>query len=171
LLWPSLSLATFLFVGWGLMPHAALFTSVLSPTRLVALAGLAKMALLLLGALWSWRAHGALEAGNPRRPAWTPPPRGLAANFVGQALLARHQLPGEPTPFPSVADVFYVLAYPLLGGALVGFVRAYDAVGLPIGTRAEQSVTLGVAAATCLLLAVPVLRPVLQAEMAPLERA
>jgi hypothetical protein len=170
-LWPSLWLTTLLFLGWGLVPRAALFTSVLSPVRLVGLAALAKLALLLLGTAWSWRSRAALEAGNPVRPAWTLLAGGLLATFLGQALLARYQLAGEPTPFPSAADVFYVLAYPLLGGALVLFVRAYDEVGLPIGTRAERSVTLAVAAVACFALAVPVLRPVLQADVAPLDEA
>ena len=96
-LWPSLWLTTLLFLGWGLVPRAALFTSVLSPVRLVGLAALAKLALLLLGTAWSWRSRAALEAGNPVRPAWTLLAGGLLATFLGQALLARYQLAGEPT--------------------------------------------------------------------------
>jgi hypothetical protein len=170
-LWPSLSLTTFLFVGWGLVPRSALFTGLLTPVRLVALASLAKLALLLLGTAWSWRSRSALEAGNPVRPAWTLLASGLFSNFLGQVLLARYQLAGEPTPFPSVADVFYMLAYPLWGVALVRFVRAYDEVGLPIGTRAERAVTLAVTAVACCALAALVLRPVLAADLPPLEEA
>ncbi len=168
---PALWVTTFVFVGWGLLPRAALYTTLLSPARLVALAALAKLTLLLLGTAWSWRSRAALEAGNPVRPAWTLLAAGLLSNFLGQALLARYQLAGEPSPFPSVADVFYLLAYPLIGAALVRFIHAYDEVGLPIGTRAERSVTLAVAAAACAALAVPVLRPVLQADLAPLDEA
>jgi len=97
----SLWVTTFVFVGWGLLPRAALYTTLLSPTRLVALAALAKLALLLLGTAWSWRSRAALEAGNPVRPAWTLLAAGLLSNFLGQALLARYQLAGEPSPFPS----------------------------------------------------------------------
>jgi hypothetical protein len=170
-LFPSLWFTTFVFVGWGLMPRAALYTSLLSPTRLVGLAALAKLVLLLLGTVWSWRSRAALDAGNPVRPGWTLLAAGLFATFVGQLLLARYQLAGAATPFPSVADVFYLLAYPLIGAALVRFIRAYDEVGLPIGTRGERMVTLAAAAAACGLLAVLVLRPLLQADLAPLEEA
>jgi hypothetical protein len=116
--------AATLFVGWGMVPRAALFTTVLSPSRLIAVAALAKLALLGLGALWSWRARGSIDAGNPVRPAWTLLACGLFCNVIGQAALARYQLLGEPSPCPSAGDVFYLLAYPLVG-PLVRFVSAY----------------------------------------------
>ena len=61
-LWPSLFAATLLFVGWGMVPRAPLFTTVLSPARLIAVAALVKLTLLSLGALWSWRARASIEA-------------------------------------------------------------------------------------------------------------
>jgi len=68
-LWPSLFAATLLFVGWGLVPRATLFTTVLSPARLIAVAAVVKLVLLGLGALWSWRSRGSLDVGNPRPDA------------------------------------------------------------------------------------------------------
>src|SRR5262249_61060533 len=65
LLWPFLWAATLLFLAWGIVPRAAVFTSVLFPARLVALAGLVKLCLLAAGAAWSWRARGSLDAANP----------------------------------------------------------------------------------------------------------
>jgi hypothetical protein len=170
-LWPSLWLATLLFVGWGVVPRAALFTTVLSPARLVALAALVKLALLALGALWSWRSRRLLDASNPVRPAWTLLALGLLGNLLGQAALAPYQLTGEATPFPSLADVFYLAAYPLLGAALVRFVRAYEEAGYPMGSRAERGALLAIAVVACGGLAVVVLRPVVQAELPPLDKA
>jgi hypothetical protein len=171
LLWPSLAAATLLFLAWGVAPGAGVFTSVLSPGRLVATASLVKLTLLGLGFLWSARARGALDTGNPVRPAWTLLAGGMLANFVGQAGLAPYQLTGRPTPFPSPADLFYVLAYPLIGAALVRFVQAYEEVGYPIGTRRERALLIGITASVCGLLAVLVLRPVVQADLPPLDMA
>jgi hypothetical protein len=171
LLWPMLWAATLLFVGWGIVPRAALFTTVLSPSRLIAVASIVKLALLGLGALWSWKARGSLDADNPVRPAWTLLALGLLCNVIGQAALARYQLLGEQSPFPSAGDVFYVLAYPLVGAALVRFVNAYHQTGYPMGSRGERVGLLTVTAAVCAVLSFVVLRPVVMAPLPPLEKA
>jgi hypothetical protein len=170
-LWPSLWLATFLFVGWGVVPRAAVFTSVLSPSRLVAVAALVKLALLALGVVWSWRSRRVLDPTNPVRPAWTLLAVGLLGNVLGQAALAPYQLTGQPTPFPSVADVFYVVAYPLIGAALVRFVRAYEEAGYPIGSRGERARFVLAVVAVSLALSVVVLRPVVAADMPAMDKA
>jgi hypothetical protein len=171
LLWPSLLLATVPFLAWGIAPRAGVFTSVLSPARLVALASLVKLTLLGLGFLWSVHARRALDSANPVRPAWTLLAGGLLSTFVGQAGLAPYQLSGHPTPFPSAADLFYVLAYPLIGAALIRFVQAYEEVGYPIGTRGERALLIAVTVAVCGALSVVVLRPVVQADLPPLDMA
>ena len=171
LLWPLLLAATLLFVGWGVVPRAAVFSTVLSPARLIAVASIVKLALLGLGALWSAQARASIEAENPVRPAWTLLASGLLCNVIGQAALARYQLLGEQSPFPSVGDVFYLLAYPLVGAALVRFVSAYQQTGYPMGSRGERAGLLAVTAAVCAALSFVVLRPVVLAEMPPLEKA
>ena len=171
LLWPSLAVATVPFLAWGVAPGASVFTSVLSPARLVAVASLVKLALLGLGFLWSAHARGALDSENPVRPAWTLLAGGLLATFVGQAGLAPYQLTGHPTPFPSPADFFYVLSYPLIGAALIRFVKAYDEAGYPVGTRGERAILIAVTGAVCGVLSVIVLRPVVQADLPPLDMA
>ena len=170
-LWPSLLAATLLFVGWGVVPRATLFTTVLSPARLIAVASLVKLTLLSLGALWSWRARGSMEADNPVRPAWALLASSLLCDVIGQAALARYQLRGEQAPFPSVGDVFWLLAYPLAGAALVRFVSAYHQSGYPMGTRGERVGLLAVTAAVCAALSFVVLRPVVLAEMPALDKA
>jgi hypothetical protein len=171
MLWPSLWAATMLFVGWGVMPHAAVFSTVLSPARMIAVASLVKLVLLALGAVWGWRARGSLDAENPVRPAWTLLAAGLFGNVLGQAALARYQLLGENSPFPSVGDVFYLLAYPLVGAALVQFARSYHAAGYPMGSRGERTVFLAVTVAVCASLSFVVLRPVVLADLPPMQKA
>jgi hypothetical protein len=171
MLWPALVLSTLVFVAWGVAPRADVFTTLLSPTRLVAGASLAKLALLAGGFLWSWKARAALDASNPVRPAWTLLAAGMLANFCGQAALAPFQLTARPTPFPSVADVFYIAAYPLLGIALFRFVGAYEEVGYPIGTPTERRTIVSIAVVVCAALSVVILRPVVHADLPPLDKA
>jgi len=170
-LWPSLWAATLLFLGWGVVPRATLFTTVLSPARLIAVAALVKLTLLSLGALWSWRARASIEADNPVRPAWTLLASSLLCDVIGQAMLARYQLRGEQAPFPSAGDVFWLVAYPLVGAALVRFVSAYHHAGYPMGSRAERVGLIVVTGAVCAALSFVVLRPVVMAEMPALDKA
>jgi hypothetical protein len=171
MLWPSFGAATLLFLAWGAAPTAPVFSTVLSPSRLVAVASVAKLALLALSAHWSRRAWQTIDADNPVRPAWALLGLGMLANVLGQAALAPYQLTGRPTPFPSVADVFYTLAYPLIAAAFVAFVRAYEEAGYPMGSRAERIVLVAVTSLAGALMCVVVLRPVVEATMPPLEKA
>jgi hypothetical protein len=170
-LWPSLGAATLLFVAWGMVPRSAVFTTVLSPGRLIAVASLVKLALLALGAAWSWRSRRFLDADNPVRPAWTLLAAGLACNVLGQAVLARYQLTGQESPFPSAGDIFYVLAYPLVGTALVWFLRAYNEAGYPMGSRGERATLLVGTVVVCASLAFVVLRPVVLSDLPPAQKA
>ena len=43
------------------------------------------------------------------------------------------------TPFPTLGDIFYVLAYPFLIAALLVFLNAYREAGLPMGSLAERA--------------------------------
>ena len=150
LLWPLLSAATLLFVGWGVVPRAArLHHGALAP-RLIAVAAIVKLTLLGLGALWSWR-RARIDRCRQSRPSRPGPswPCGLLCNVIGQAALARYQLVGQQSPFPSAGDVFYLLAYPLVGAALVRFVSAYHEAGYPMGSRAERVGLLAVTATVC----------------------
>ena len=171
LLWPFVGFATGLFLGWGLLPQSRLYTSVLSPSRLLAIASVVKMTLLLGGTLWAWRCRSLFDKDHPVRPAWALLAAGVGATLVGQAFLAPYQILDGRSPFPSLADVFYLAAYPLLGAGLVWFAVAYDRAGFPVGSAGERILILGATSAACVALAVPVLRPVVTAEMPPLEKA
>jgi hypothetical protein len=171
LLWPGLAVTTALFMGWGLLPHAALFSGALSPARLVGVAAVAKLVLLVAGAAWSARVRALLDADNPVRPAWTLLAIGIFCDALGQGALAPYQLSGLDTPFPSIADVFYLLAYPMIGAALVRFVQAFREAGYPMGTGTEQAVLMGTTGAACAVLSVVVLHPVLVSDLPPFEKA
>jgi len=143
----------------------------LSPERLVAVACVIKLALLVAGTTWSGRARNLLDADNPVRPAWRLLQIGILCDVLGQAALAPYQLAGREAPFPSLGDVFYILAYPMIGLALVRFVQAYREAGYPMGSRAQQRALEAATALGGLVAALVVLRPVLASSQPLLEKA
>jgi hypothetical protein len=158
--WVVLGVAVTVFVGWAAFPSSALYSEGLTPHRLLALAALLKLVYLLAGAAWAFACRDRLEADNPARPAWFLLSLGLLSTFVGQLCLAPFQVVRNETPFPSVADIFYVLGYPFLISALLVLLNAYREAGLPIGSLADRTLTLGAVGVVAAFVVVPVLRPV-----------
>jgi hypothetical protein len=126
------------YVAWGLFPDAALFRETLTPRVLLAIAAVAKIAILLAGALLAFACRDRLDEGNPARPAWALLSAGLFSTLVGQLSLAPYQLFANTTPFPTVGDLYFVLSYPFFIAAFLVFLRAYQEAGLPMGSAAER---------------------------------
>jgi hypothetical protein len=111
------------------------------------------------------------EADNPARRAWLLLTLGLGGFLAGQSILGYFQLvEGRPIVFPSPADLFFVLGSICLVIALLGFVRAYAASGLPVGAPRERGLLALGAAVLCAAIVIPILRPVLQTPAPPLEK-
>jgi hypothetical protein len=168
--WIVLVLAVALFVGWAAAPTTALYTRVLTPHRLLALAGAFKLVYLLAGAGWAFACRDRLEVGNPARPAWFLLSLGLLSTFAGQLCLFPFQLTLGDTPFPSVADLYYLLAYPFLIAALLALLHAYHEAGFPMGTLVERAAIVAVVGAIGVVVAVPILKPVAASGAPLLER-
>jgi cytochrome bd-type quinol oxidase subunit 2 len=158
--WLALGLALALYVGWAAFPSRGPYASLLTPHRMLVLASVLKLVYLLAGAAWAFRCRDRLEAGNPARPAWFLLSLGLLSTFVGQLCLAPFQLTRNETPFPSVADIYYVLSYPLLIAALLVLLDAYRESGFPLGSVAERAATLAGVGVIAAVVVVPILRPV-----------
>jgi len=156
LAWLAVAIVVLVYVGWAVAPASAVYSTVLTPHRLLALAALLKLAALLLGAVWAFACRDRLDADNPARPAWLLLALGLLSTFAGQLCLAPFQLVFGETPFPTSGDIFYVLAYPFLIAALLVFLNAYREAGLPLGAPQERvALLVGIA-----VIAVVILRPV-----------
>jgi hypothetical protein len=168
--WGAVAAVVLLYLGWGFFPDSALYTETLAPAFMVALASVLKMAALLGGALAAFACRDRLEPGNPARPAWALLSVGLFSTLVGQLSLAPYQLLGKPTPFPSVGDIYYVLAYPFFISAFLVLLRAYRESGFPMGSLAERLAILAGVAVIAGATAVVVLRPVAGAGAELLER-
>ena len=166
------ALSAALFVGQAAFPQAGLYTSDGYAGASFTLGSILKPLLLLLSVAWAGACTRRFEHGNPIRPAWWRLGLGLTFLLLGQLAIACYQLfLHVPIPFPSVADLFFVAAYPLLVSALVAFIRAYEEAGFPTGRPGERR-AIGVATAiVCAAVAVPVLGPVLAADGALLDKS
>jgi len=131
---------------------------------------LSKLLFIGLAALSAIRSAARFESDNPMRGTWRMMAAGLLSFTAGQATLAVYQaLLRLPSPFPSLADAFFVASYPFLLAALVGAIRAYRETGYPIGTARERVATAGAMAALAALIAYPTLKPVVSVPAPPLE--
>jgi len=168
--WVILALAAVVYGGWAIAPSSALYANVLTPELLLAVAALVKLVYLLAGALWAFACRDKLEDGNPARPAWALLSIGLGATFVGQLSYAPYQLLGRAAPFPSVGDLYFILAYPFLIAAFVVFLRAYRESGFPTGSLGERLAIVCGVGLLAVVVAVPILKPVVGAQGPLLER-
>lgn len=117
-----------------------------------------KLGLQLAGAIWaSWNA-ASFPLGSPARRAWRWLGLGLGLVFLGQAWLAQYQLRGATAPYPTWADVAFVLAYAPLVGSLISFLVAYRAAGYRVASRGRDIVIATLATGLGVALAWPVLR-------------
>lgn len=165
----SLALLGFCFLAKAATP--GLFAEI-DPWLFLLVGCLAKLAFQGGGAWLAHRCAAGFEPGSNVRRAWELLSLGLLGFFLGQLLLARYQIVLRTrSPFPSPADVFFLLSYPLLIAALALFVRAYQQAGFPLGTSGERWALLGLTAAVCLLLAYPILAPIARSQAPFLEKA
>src|SRR5205085_1966009 len=92
-------------------------------------AGWTKCFALLVAAVFAFRSAALLGAGNPARLPWLLLAYGFAAMTLGQATLDYFQAFRGASPFPSVADVWFVIAYPLFIAGVIAFIAAYARSG------------------------------------------
>ncbi len=168
--WLVLGLAVAVCAGWAAFPSSGLYAEVLPPHLLLVLASALKLAYLLAGAAFAFQCRDRLEADNPARPAWFLLSLGLLSTFAGQLCLAPFQLVRNETPFPTVADIFFLLAYPLLIAALVVLLNAYRDAGFPVGSAAERLGILAGVGVIASSVALAILPPVAEAGGALLDR-
>ncbi len=107
------------------------------------------------------------EPDNPVRRPWQLLGLGLVAWELGEISEAVYLLgSGEVDPFPSLADAFFVLAYPALIASFALFVRAYRASGMAPEEGGGQWVLVAALSAVGFV----VLRPILGADVRLVER-
>jgi hypothetical protein len=130
----------------------------------------AKLTFLLIAAASAVGSGKRFEHDNPMRATWRTFAAGFVAFAAGQAVLFTYQaILRLPSPFPSAADAFFVLSYPLFLAALLRAIRAYGETGYPIGTPWERAVTAAAMTAVAGAIGYPTLEPVVATPAPPLE--
>jgi hypothetical protein len=129
---------------------------------------LTKLIALGVAALFAWRVAAGVAREGSARTGWLLLACGLTALAIGQALLTWYQVVRNISPFPSVADIAFVLGYPLLIGSMIAFLRAYAASGFPMQNLPILAVIASIAA---IVIAVPLLTPIVRSSGTTLEKA
>jgi hypothetical protein len=166
LVWLGIALSVGLYAVQAMAGRTAA-----ADARLSAIGCLFKLAFQLTAAVVAWANAKRFEPGNPSGTGWRFLSLGMFAIFTGQLLYAPYQLRMRPTPFPSLADAFFVVSYPLLLVALASFLRAYTHAGLVPVPAAELKWLVALTVAVLVAVGFVVLRPVVQAPGGGLEYA
>lgn len=170
-LWLGLALVTALFVGRALLPGDSLYTETLTPRTLLWIGSLTKLFFAAVAVVSALAVVRGFEADNPARRAWFLLTFGLGGFLAGQCILGYFQLvQGRPIVFPSPADFFFILGSLSLAVALLVFVRAYAASGLPVGEPRERWLLALGAAVLCAAIVIPILRPIAETPAPPLDK-
>jgi hypothetical protein len=127
-----------------------------------------KLASLIVATVFAFRSAHLLKGGNPASRAWLIMGLGLTFFSLGQATLTWYQTRTGAAPFPSAADIWFMISYPLLILALAAFITAYVRSGFPAeGWMAIAAVVAIVAT----LAGWPLLQPIARTPAAPMAKA
>lgn len=157
-----------LFLGRFVAGSSPLYANVLTASTMLKIGGITKFAALLVASIYAFRSARLLGRDNEGRLPWLLLAWGLAAYALGQVTLLYFQLKNGVSPFPSVADVAFVISYPLLIASVLAFIRAYAHTGFPMDRTPTMWIVLLVAAA---IVAWPLLRPIVQSADAALPKS
>jgi len=138
------------------LPNAVLGTAG-AGTVLLVVSGWIKLIALVFAAFYSWRCVALLDRENPARHPWLMLTVALAFFALGQGTLTMYQTFTGDSPFPSIADVWFMISYPLLIVALVSFTVAYAQSGFPMSGLGSLTIALIAVAA---IVAWPLLAPI-----------
>jgi len=158
------------FTAQALWPEAAIFKGPAAEAWLLRLGAFTKLPFLGLAWYHARAATRALEDGNPALTPWRLMTLGFLGFALGQSMLVFYQLVLGQSPYPSLADIFFICAYPLLIAAFFGFISAYRESGYPVGTPREHATIGLILAAVFVVISFVLLRPVLAQPGPLLER-
>ena len=120
---------------------ASLFIySMASPATIVVFGNLAKIFSLLLASLSLTSTQNAYSPGDTPQKAWTSLAAGMWIWFFAQVIFAYYKLIAQTNPYPSLADLFFVLAYIPLFIGMIFLIKDFKSTGLPMGSKQSYMV-------------------------------
>ena len=126
--WISLIYIFLLGSGLFIYPNA-------NSQEVVLFGNLAKVFSLLIAALSLTSTQNVFKTGDTPQKAWTLMAAGMWIWFFAQVIFAYYKVVLQQSPYPSLADVFFVLAYlPLFVGVAL-LIKDFRSTGLPMGSR------------------------------------
>ncbi|HWI62599.1 MAG TPA: hypothetical protein VNT75_12210 [Symbiobacteriaceae bacterium] len=109
-----------------------------------------------LGAAYLFLVVRTFNRDEPVRSGWLRLALGMAANCLGFLIYGVLELSGLEDPFPSVADFFWLITYPLALYGIADLARQYRSSGLPMARpRLAPVIFVAALAATVAWLMVP----------------
>lgn len=153
-------------LGQVVAPEAALYAPGRQTALAVKVASVSKLLLLVLAAVYSHlNASGLASAHDEVASAWRRLALGFTLYVLGQGSLGFYQVvKGTTAPFPSIADAFFLSAYPFFFVSLLGFLRGYREAGFSVDSATTQGRLAVFVSAGCLAVAVPLLHPTAAAD-------
>ncbi len=147
------------------------WSQVATPSRRLVVFAVVKLVGQLVGAWAALRCRRAFSRKDRMRRAWGLMAGGFGGLFLGQLSLAYYQVvAGVATPFPSVADLFFVPGVCAMVLALGNFALAQAKSGLAMATPAQLRRAVVAGLAVALLLSLGTLVPIVVADRPWLER-
>ncbi len=136
-----LAVMALIFLPLGVFAGGDLSHELLGAHALLMIGAVAKLAALATGGVAAGRAAGRFDSGSAPRLAWRLVSAWLLLWLVAQTYYAVYQvILSVESPFPSIADAFFVAGYLSMIVGFVALLRAYVASGLPIGSRRGRRV-------------------------------
>jgi hypothetical protein len=128
---------------------------------------LAKVFSLLVCAISLTLTQDAFSTDDTPHKAWTFLASGMWIWFFAQVIFCYYKVVAAESPYPSLADVFFVIAYaPLLVG-VVFLIKDFRSTGLPMGSRQSYAIQAGLLLAAYAVIFVTLLYHFLVTDDAP----
>jgi hypothetical protein len=121
-----------------------IYRSTAEPQSIVIFGNIAKMFSLLVAGLSLTFTTNAYTPGERAKRAWTFLAGGMWVWFFAQTIFAEYKLVQGVTPYPSIADIFFVASYLPLFAGLVVLILDFRSTGLPMGGRNSYLVQIAI---------------------------
>lgn len=140
-----MALVTITFLPKLFFSDTSLYTDLLTLRVLLFIGSPVKLLFLMLGFVFSIRCLKYFDTGNPVRASWLFLGFGFFFFFAGQLILSWYQLVlFISTPYPSQADLFFIIGTICMIISLTRFIFAYRSVGYPVGTARQISTVIAI---------------------------